>query len=474
VGIYNGPECVGAGLMTGNFPYIIECDGYGIGAGADSLSVKIYDYSQSQYVDVQFNLSAGSLTFIHNAFAYGSISGSMYRTQSLALNTNSFNLISMYLYPRYPDMSNVFSGLDSLEIVYNDQGQAYIPRYGINSIGSYAMVDGYHVFTRDQNAQLSISGLPINSGDYPITIEAQRFNSIAYLNDAAQSVASAMPSLTGYIEIIQDDAGGVYIPDLSVNTLGDLQPGKGYQIFIKGTSDLTITYSAPPAPDNDWQLARETDDEPAPLQAEYFTAVQPTGLAYTVVIEGLLIDGHELPVSGEIALFAGNVCVGASRFDDFPVVITAWGGSTDYNLPGYSVGEQIRYKAYIAEYGREIELIGEIEAEFGEGPYTLERIGGTPGIIPQEFYLAQNYPNPFNPTTTISYGLARESSVKLIIYDLLGRTVWSMDAGNQMPGHYETEWKGRNTNNEAVASGMYFYRIVAGDNSVVKKMILIR
>ena len=475
VGIFdpgNGDACVGAGLMTGQFPYVIRCNNYTPDA---DFTVKIYDYSQARETEAQYSLAAGSSSFINDAFAYGGISGSIYQSQTVVLNTNSFNLISMYLYPRYPNMSNVFSGLDSLEIVYNDQGQAYIPRYGINSIGNYAMVDGYHIFTRDQNASVSISGLPINSADYPITIEAQRFNSIAYLHDAAQPVVNAMPSLTGLIEIIQDDAGGVYIPDLSVNTLGNLQPGKGYQIFIKGTTDQTITYSSPPPPDNDWQLAKAVDVEPEQsLAVEYFTAVQPTGLAYTIVIAGLLIDGHELPFSGEIAVFDGDVCVGASRFDDFPVVITAWGGSKDYDLPGFAAGEQICYRAYIEEYGREIELIGESGASFGVAPYTLERIGGTPGIIPQEFYLAQNYPNPFNPSTNIAYGLAKESSVSLIIYDLLGRTVWSLDAGSQIPGHYEIEWHGRNTNNEAVASGMYFYRIIAGDNSIVKKMILIR
>ncbi len=475
VGIFdpsNGSACVGAGLMTGQYPIVITCTNYTPGA---LYSVKIYDYSQAREIEAQFDLIAGSASFVTDAFGYGSISGSIYQTQSLTLNPNAFNLLSSYLYPRYPEMSSVFSGLDSLEIVYNDQGQAYIPRYGINSIGNYVMVDGYHLFTRDQNPSIDISGLPINSANYPITIEAQRFNSIAYLNSNPQPVTSAMPSLTGLIEIIQDDAGGVYIPDLSVNTLGDLQPGKGYQIYIKGTTDQTITYSSPPAPGDGWQLTkRDHKKQVQQLPTTYFHRAQPTGLPYTVIIDGLTIDGHELEITGEIALFDGDLCVGASRFEGFPVVITAWGGSDEYNLPGYKAGNAIGYRVYLDQYSREFEVMGIQQTSYGGGPYTLDRITGQPGIIPREFYLGQNYPNPFNPSTKIVFGISQPSTVKLVIYDLLGRTVWQHELGDQLPGRYEIEWSGQDQHHSPVASGVYFYRLTAGDDSAVKKMILIR
>lgn len=79
--------------------------------------------------------------------------------------------------------------------------------------------------------------------------------------------------------------------------------------------------------------------------------------------------------------------------------------------------------------------------------------------IPNNFKLNQNYPNPFNPSTTISYALPYQSSVELIIYDLMGREVKSFIVSSQSAGYNKLVWDGRNENENFVSSGVYFYRI---------------
>ncbi len=100
---------------------------------------------------------------------------------------------------------------------------------------------------------------------------------------------------------------------------------------------------------------------------------------------------------------------------------------------------------------------------------------GANGLIPQEFALLQNYPNPFNPETTIRYNLVETATVKLEIFDLLGRKVATLvDNEVQNAGFYTARWNGRNQIGTKVASGVYVYRIKAGKKTVSRKMLLLK
>jgi subtilisin family serine protease/subtilisin-like proprotein convertase family protein len=89
--------------------------------------------------------------------------------------------------------------------------------------------------------------------------------------------------------------------------------------------------------------------------------------------------------------------------------------------------------------------------------------------IPNYYSLAQNYPNPFNPVTSIKFSLPKQSNVKLVVYDALGREVATLVNGNLEAGVYNETFDG-----SSLASGVYFYRIDAGEFTDVKKMVLIK
>jgi hypothetical protein len=89
-------------------------------------------------------------------------------------------------------------------------------------------------------------------------------------------------------------------------------------------------------------------------------------------------------------------------------------------------------------------------------------------------WLLPNYPNPFNPTTTISYQLAGRSHVRLIVYNVAGRAVRVLENAERPGGYYEVVWDGRDNNGQVVASGIYFYRLTAGDFVQTRKMVLIK
>ena len=96
----------------------------------------------------------------------------------------------------------------------------------------------------------------------------------------------------------------------------------------------------------------------------------------------------------------------------------------------------------------------------------VERVGEG---FPTTFSLSQNYPNPFNPSTTIKFGITEQSDVKLVVYDVLGRVVSELSNKKMNAGWHEVTF-----NASRFASGVYFYRIEAGDFVKVKKMMLLK
>jgi hypothetical protein len=101
----------------------------------------------------------------------------------------------------------------------------------------------------------------------------------------------------------------------------------------------------------------------------------------------------------------------------------------------------------------------------------------TPGPvreIPTAVALNQNYPNPFNPSTQIRYALPVQSYVTLTVYNALGQEVARLADEVQEAGYHEVRWNGTNGSGMPVSTGMYFYRMKAGDFVDIKKMLLLK
>jgi hypothetical protein len=88
--------------------------------------------------------------------------------------------------------------------------------------------------------------------------------------------------------------------------------------------------------------------------------------------------------------------------------------------------------------------------------------------------LEQNHPNPFNPETTIRYTVPTGGLVDMKIYDVSGRLVRTLVSRELPAGEHSVLWDGKNTGGESVASGVYFYRMIAGGQAVTKKMVMLR
>ncbi len=171
----------------------------------------------------------------------------------------------------------------------------------------------------------------------------------------------------------------------------------------------------------------------------------------------------------------------------------------DFNRDGrYSILDAIALLLYIREHGGGPSLAAagkDLLAEFHLSPADRanlleklnrldltasewERVNALLGRteLPRAVTLAQNRPNPFNPTTTISYGIPQGQAleVKLVVYNLRGMMVKVLVEKVKEPGYYSVFWDGTDNQGKAVGSGVYFYRLTAGDFSSVRKMVLMK
>lgn len=93
---------------------------------------------------------------------------------------------------------------------------------------------------------------------------------------------------------------------------------------------------------------------------------------------------------------------------------------------------------------------------------------------PQAFALLPNHPNPFNPVTQIAYELPRAAHVDIAVFDMLGRKVRTLVSTSMPAGRHETSWDGRNEQGLALSSGVYLYKMQAGNFITARKLVLAR
>jgi hypothetical protein len=174
--------------------------------------------------------------------------------------------------------------------------------------------------------------------------------------------------------------------------------------------------------------------------------------------KGSLLQSYETPVM----LMSRNE--GKQVFVDLSVVGANVQGM---NRPGEVVVLRFEGKP-------QIQLVKNEARSSNNAALPVKKVIGAGEAVPTAFTLGQNYPNPFNPTTTIEYQVPVAGQVTMEVYSLLGQKVATLLQEVQEPGFYQVQWNGKDLNQQAVASGVYFYRLHVGDFTNVKRMMLLK
>lgn len=215
----------------------------------------------------------------------------------------------------------------------------------------------------------------------------------------------------------------------------------------------------------------------------HFTAVQPTGLPYIIVITNATIDNNVIPAGTEIAAFDGALCVGDCSFaGTFNVPLTVWRGDPSNSLAGFTQGDSILFKIFVPGGSGKEYTAGSIYTQgngtFGSGSFSaVKLLVVTTGLTENTSLSAQSneltaYPNPFNGTCKFRFNIFGGTS-SLRIVSISGETIYEKSFAAQ-PGIKEFTWNGRNAEGRVVNSGLYFAQLRSLETSKTVKILMIK
>jgi len=187
--------------------------------------------------------------------------------------------------------------------------------------------------------------------------------------------------------------------------------------------------------------------------------------------EWLLFDFSKSP--GDTINHSPLVVMYAARMDTlFGVSRRTWefGVGMVPGVPDAGAGYRITDTIGLTDYGDYNSALRVIGAIVGSRTYgTVTDVFNSGGVSPVQILLDQNYPNPFNPSTTIKYELPKSSVVRVSVFDMLGRVVSVLVNERKDAGVHEVKFDDSN-----LASGVYVYRLAAGDFVQSKKMMILK
>lgn len=150
-----------------------------------------------------------------------------------------WSIFSTYINTTNNTLDSIFAPIiDDIIIIKDQYGNVYWPEFGLNSIGNLEIGMGYQIKMHNEN-NLTIIGEQVDCNT-DITLN-NGWNLIGYLNSYSSSIETQFSSLEEELVVVKDDQGNIYWPLFSINSIGTLNPGKGYQ--IKTNSNLTFNYN---------------------------------------------------------------------------------------------------------------------------------------------------------------------------------------------------------------------------------------
>ena len=159
----------------------------------------------------------------------------------------------------------------------------------------------------------------------------------------------------------------------------------------------------------------------------------------------------------------------------------AFGG---LQLPGWVDGSSVVYNIYRPSTGELFNATATYSAgtgTFGDLFMAVSELTLDPFLDnddvwfgPSSYTLSQNYPNPFNPATEISFDAGINGNVSLVVYDILGNRIKTLMNGFVTPGHYVVSWDGTDDNGSNVSSGVYVYTLISSNQTISKRMLLVK
>ncbi len=310
----------------------------------------------------------------------------------------------------------------------------------------------------------------------------------AYVARSRDSVIVNSANFTPYI--FHFNAGVVPLSMATVYYIGvHSMTSSGYTRVATSNNTTARTGYAPdaPPPDNPWGLSEYTNQNQLVVVAYGHTA--GTGFvaglaapALTSPSNGATNQSTPLALTWSASNGATSYHVQVSTDSAFGTIVIDQGGVTETSLTAGSLAKNTTYywRVHAANSGDNSQFSGGRQFTTGRrsGASAEDTTAGnnsaSNNLMPREFSLRQNYPNPFNPTTRIEFDLPNACAVTLEVFNTLGQRVRMLVNSQMAAGSHTVDWNSTDANGRAVSSGVYLYRLTAGDRIVSRKMLLLK
>jgi hypothetical protein len=390
----------------------------------------------------------------------------------------TWNMISSYIRPSDSRMEVVFGDINDPSLFVKDrEGDVYWPETDINTIEHWDVRESYQIYLEHPDT-LVIVGTVIDPRQNPIVL-TRGWNYPAFFSAIPLAVDRAFTSIYDRVVLMKTHDGFLFWPEFNYDTIELLQPGRGYQVYLRESAQLYYP---------DYENDRVADKIVS--GSEYNEHFQPERYLprYTNTGESavMLVRNYSLHSGDEIGVWdEGGMLIGSGVVRDGKSVIVVWGNnSRTYDVKeGGNPGERLRLTGWSADQNREFPLritaINNIVEETGindtlryvaDGIFIIEtELLTLPEGRPVNYTLFQNYPNPFNPSTAIRYSIPDDVRVQLAVYNMLGQTVAVLVDEMKSAGYYETMFQA-----DDLPSGIYFVHLRAGYYIQSVKMTLVK
>lgn len=378
--------------------------------------------------------------------------------QHVALE-EGWNLVSSHVVSGQTSLDSLFASLaPNAALVKDDAGRVFWPEASVNDIGSWNIEEAYQIFM-EAPGTLTFSGTSVAPEATPLGLQAG-WNMVAYLPGSAQAPGVATASLGDNLVVVKDEAGNVFMPEYGIDGVGALSPGSGYKMYLNEAATLIYPASGS-ASKTTMSLSDPARDERLGYSAH------------------LLVKASEWAEGSTLTAWSGERLVGRGTVEGGMAVLTLIGDDpyTDGRAEGATGGAPLVLRAgedgavQVPQIIRDILTGASLAGVIYEDDAVYEVTLGTEQSAgqPQQFALEQNYPNPFNVSTTIRYALTAEADVRLELFNVLGQRLRVLAAERQKAGSYEVI-----LSTGDLPSGMYLYRLQAGENTATRTMTLMK
>ena len=401
-------------------------------------------------------------------------------TRADTLRYPQWEWVTVGLRPTSTAAPDVFASLlPNLSIITDDAGHVYIPGL-LDNLSPVDFRNAFQVMLAGRADTLAIAGVPADVSQDCVPIAPGRWNLIPYLTDrcevtCASDVSVAMAAIANCLTIVKDNDGRVWIPALHLNTIGLMNPRRGYYVFLNQecTQEQSLCYPpCSPAP------RMELESVEATGSPKHFVTA-PTGLSEAVVV--MNTNGVGLSGGDEVALFSGGRAVGSVVYPGMaPFVIPVWRGDEQHGLHGLVAGGPMQARLWSRGQGGERTV--EVQAENGSpaifafDPYV--RVGlreaSAPIATTLRAGILQLRPNPMRGEVEIRYRASAESDVRIGIYDVAGRVRKEFVERMSGAGEQSVVWDGTDRVGRHVPGGTYFVRLTPGNGPAQQKLLVIR